>query len=180
MTIRYDYIKRAQDAYTRRGYLDIDVPWLLKSPYTTLACPDGARQFETFAGNLLASGEQAFYQMIQEGKLEPGCYQTVTPCFRDEPKLTTLTRQQFVKLELIDVAPERPDFSQLRMLFDAKMTLQGLGMHVTEIETPEGMDLIHTASRIEVGSYGIRRVGDLCWVYGTGLAEPRFSSLLTW
>jgi len=30
----------------------------------------------------------------------------------------------------------------------------------------------------EIGSYGIRKLGGHHWVYGTGLAEPRFSTLV--
>jgi seryl-tRNA synthetase len=176
--IRWDYLSKAVDAYTAREYQYIDVPWLLKPQCTELACPNGARQFETFAGNLPASGEQAFYQMLQEGLLGPGKYQTITPCFRDERELTPLTRQHFIKLELIDVDPEDFEKSLLFMMFDAKMVLQDLGLPVKEVETPEGYDLVHAETGVEVGSYGIRRTwGAACWVYGTGLAEPRFSAL---
>jgi hypothetical protein len=35
-----------------------------------------------------------------------------------------------------------------------------------DIVTPDG---------IELGSYGIRTVGNVSFAYGTGLAEPRFS-----
>jgi hypothetical protein len=39
--------------------------------------------------------------------------------------------------------------------------------------TPEGIDLV--LNGIEVGSYGVRTVGNRTWTYGTGLALPRFT-----
>jgi hypothetical protein len=41
------------------------------------------------------------------------------------------------------------------------------------VATDEGYDI--NINGIEVGSYGFREIGDFMWVYGTGLAEPRFS-----
>ena len=41
------------------------------------------------------------------------------------------------------------------------------------IDTPEGYDI--ELYGIEIGSYGIRRVRGFSWIYGTMLAEPRFS-----
>lgn len=41
------------------------------------------------------------------------------------------------------------------------------------INTNEGLDI--TFNDIEIGSYGIRQHDNFIWVYGTGLAEPRFS-----
>ena len=35
-----------------------------------------------------------------------------------------------------------------------------------------------TADGIELGSYGVRECEFVRWIYGTGLAEPRFSTLL--
>jgi hypothetical protein len=45
------------------------------------------------------------------------------------------------------------------------------------IETEDGWDL--ELLGIEVGSYGIRRIGDVQYMYGTGLAEPRFGQVLS-
>jgi hypothetical protein len=29
----------------------------------------------------------------------------------------------------------------------------------------------------ELGSYGVRQYHDITWIYGTGIAEPRFSKI---
>ena len=44
---------------------------------------------------------------------------------------------------------------------------------VDVVPTKEGYDLM--INGIEVGSYGLRMGNGYEWVYGTGLAEPRFS-----
>ena len=56
-------------------------------------------------------------------------------------------------------------------------TFFGLEGAIPEIvETDEGWDI--NVGGIEVGSYGSRSIHDHLWVYGTGLAEPRFSQAL--
>lgn len=42
-----------------------------------------------------------------------------------------------------------------------------------------GIELTLTDRTIELGSYGVRRAFFGTWVYGTGIAEPRFSKALT-
>ena len=46
--------------------------------------------------------------------------------------------------------------------------------------TSEGFDLnyVFEDKKIEIGSYGIRECEFCNWVYGTGVAEPRFSNVL--
>lgn len=50
-------------------------------------------------------------------------------------------------------------------------------LQITKVEIDEfSYDL--EINNIEVGSYGIRQYKNLFWVYGTGLAEPRFSQAI--
>jgi len=44
------------------------------------------------------------------------------------------------------------------------------------VKTEQGFDINY--GNIEIGSYGIRSCSFLDWIYGTGLAEPRFSRAL--
>ena len=41
------------------------------------------------------------------------------------------------------------------------------------VKTEEGLDI--ELNGIEIGSYGYRSYKDFHWIYGTALAEPRFS-----
>jgi hypothetical protein len=44
------------------------------------------------------------------------------------------------------------------------------------VTTSDGYDIEYNG--VEIGSYGIRKTSFLEWIYGTGLAEPRFSRSL--
>ena len=41
------------------------------------------------------------------------------------------------------------------------------------VQTPEGIDIC--CNNVELGSYGVRQMGPHTWIFGTGIAEPRFS-----
>lgn len=45
--------------------------------------------------------------------------------------------------------------------------------NVTRLITPQGIDLL--INGVEVGSYGIRTLGGFSWIYGTGVALPRYT-----
>ena len=65
------------------------------------------------------------------------------------------------------------------MISDAFLTLSrflGIDDVLGTISTDEGYDIV--LNGIEVGSYGIRQHENLRWIYGTGIAEPRFSTAL--
>ena len=40
-------------------------------------------------------------------------------------------------------------------------------------------DIVDLKNGIELGSYGIRQFKDYKWIFATGLAEPRFSKILS-
>ena len=152
---------------------------------------------------LPASGEQSFMQMMQEDTLKPGTYQCVTPCWRDEEHYDGLSQPYFLKLELIDYAHEERPYERLLLMRDFaaeffRRELSYAHVHALQDNTPwrerwveprplDGpgyidLDLVSETERIELGSYGRRRhrywMGDHFWVFGTGLAEPRFTEAL--
>lgn len=175
--INYGYIAKAQHFYGKRGYELIDVPWIVPKLIANITKPDNdCRLFETFAGCLVASGEQSFL-FIRE-RLEPGKqYQCITPCFRDEPVHDDIHLQHFMKLELIRVtSPDRSTTDLAMILADARQFFEQLSDLYLR-KTAEGFDLY--IGDYEIGSYGIRQFEGFWWVYGTGLAEPRFSFALS-
>jgi hypothetical protein len=174
--INYALIGRAQLFYKGLGYVNLDTPWLV-SPEAILATLPKDRKFiQSNFGCLVGSGEQSFIQMMLEGTLMPGKYQTTTPCFRDETEYNDFTRSSFFKTELIWYKPE----IDLAQAYDQMMSNAMSCMF--EISNAEQLDLVQTSegfdiqcNGIEVGSYGVRQMGDHTWVFGTGVAEPRFT-----
>ena len=181
--IDYRKIGQAVQRYQDLGYLNIEVPWLISRQAASFTAPEGIRQFETFAGCLPASGEQSFIHMYRLGQLRPGRFVTVTPCFRDEPVLDTWHKQHFLKVETIRIFDILPSDETVHkeILFAvgcAQLVMKELGVETTPVQvSPTQYDLI-SPTKIELGSYGYRYLGGIPWVYGTGLAEPRFSRCL--
>jgi hypothetical protein len=176
MKITPEQLNRFADAqryYEQLGYENLEVPWFISREATNSTIPFGSSPIFTLFGDLPGSGEQSFLQMLLDGKFSTGKYQTITPCFRDEPVIDHLHRRAFLKLELIDLTESRCSGVMLK---------EAQGFYERYISTKvkvnwDGYDLT-TDEGLELGSYGIRWYKDFHWVYGTGLAEPRFSCAL--
>lgn len=183
--IDYALIGRAVDYYKAKGYQYIEVPWLIARRVSVeFTAPPGARLFETWAGWLVASGEQSFADMRLIGNLPDGRHCCVTPCFRDEPVHDHLHRRYFLKLELIEIfSPDNvPNTLDIRldiMRLEAEefMRSNGVPVQYQSYRDKDGhlaYDLLSPGG-IELGSYGRREHLGATWLYGTGVAEPRFS-----
>ena len=129
----------------------------------------------------VASAEQSFLQLKLDNPSFDGKCVAITPCFRNEPVLDDLHQPYFMKVELINWDnTEREDMD--KMIADARLLFeQELWVDVVPNTDPDPIgivayDIVTTHTGIELGSYGIReapKVGR--WLYGTGLAEPRYS-----
>jgi hypothetical protein len=147
---------------------------------------------------LIGSAEQSFAWLIAEKLLSPGKYMSVTPCFRSDPE-DVFHQRYFMKLELIQFNPaysfEHPspvnpfnDFMDMvgnvKRYYESILNDHREGLQV-HYDSHYYMDLDNCSidlmyNRIELGSYGIRTITDLednafTYVYGTGIALPRFS-----
>lgn len=183
--INWHLFSKAITSYAHLGYQLIEVPWLVDQQAINVTLPPSATPF-TVSGcgelnQLVGSAEQSFIYLALQGKLSPGKYMALTPCFRDD-KEDELHHKYFMKLELIDINPEPSTvpgeelWSYDQVMQDAKYVLSHLTRKLIKIEkTKEGSDL--TIDGIEIGSYGVRNHKNIIWVYGTGLAEPRFSKV---
>lgn len=179
--IDYRLLADAIDFYTERDYQYLETPWIVDFPCTAATKPPGSRDFYCLDGNLVASGEQSLLSAIRSGELEIGHkYQTLTPCFRDDP-IDELHQTWFMKLELMwysptlhgDSAADKVD----RVVCDAEDFMsrhQAVRRVAGEAVSEHQIDL-ESAQGIELGSYGFRQWHLDCWVYGTGLALPRFT-----
>lgn len=178
--IDYRKIARAIEFYSNKGYEYIEVPWLVARKSIEITKPASARPFETFLGDLVASGEQSFLEIRSE--LCPGRkYQCVTPCFRDEPILDEFHLNHFLKLELIiplwknDSAEEYVD-KIFKDGYAFACHYNSSNNAVSSAKTDDGRDIL--VDDIEIGSYGYREHEGFRWVYGTGIAEPRFTQAM--
>jgi hypothetical protein len=124
---------------------------------------------------LIGSGEQSFISNFN--KLY-GKYQTCTPCFRMEQDFTDLNKMQFMKIELFrnDIISNEALFKMMDCVKDV-MTAEFNVDPIIVKTGPESWDI--NINGIEVGSYGRRSIKhndvNYTFLYGTGLAEPRFS-----
>lgn len=162
----------AEAHYNHNGYQVMDVPWIVSNEVTRVTLPTDRQAISTKLGDLVGSGEQGFIDLMMKNMLPLGAYQTITPCFRDEPKLSTLTRNYFWKLELII---HYIDQCSVWPMIDLAYEYFSKWIKCEVIETHEGFDIVTIDGNVELGSYGRRTWQQHKWVFGTGLAEPRFS-----
>lgn len=175
--IDYFKIAKSVNTYVQLGYIQMEAPWWVSKEILDITTPkDIPNVYHVPLNNkyLVASAEQGFLYIAAKGRLPAGRYQSVTPCFRDEP-IGVLSRRCFIKNELIDTA-DVSKRSLEQMILDA---MHFFGQYVPESDLEvvstgyESKDILYKG--IELGSYGIRSCEFLQWVYGTGCAEPRLS-----
>jgi hypothetical protein len=201
-TIDYSLLADATKHYRDMGYAAIEVPWRVSVEVLNITKPayvtNTDYKIEGTNKALIASGEQGFMYLMNKGHLPPGGYQTITPCFRNEQYDATHSKQ-FMKLELIEVVAECQAIGQhhvralLDVVLNAMKKLAPSDYHrerlmvVQQSEwdplaVPGTVQLDIEAEfndkRVELGSFGARRAHFGAWVYGTGLAEPRFSKTM--
>lgn len=179
MVINYKRISDAIEHYNSYGYKNVEVPWIVSRDSVLATLPDWAVPHGLDNGTeaLVGSAEQAFIELYMQGRLPLGKFQTTTPCFRYD-QLTHLHSRHFMKTELIDTENTTPE-SLHAMITAAIRFFQSSGgaiPTVAQLEKDECYDI--NIENVEVGSYGIRSYRGLTWVYGTGLAEPRFTKAL--
>lgn len=189
--IDYELLHYSTRYYDELGYKRIEAPWLISEEISNITRPNDVAQYVVHkeGGNVLgdgkrkafvASGEQSFLYLMAKGFLPSGKYQTVTPCIRNEMFDKTHVKY-FTKNELIIIGV---DPSESKSCVDEVCThaCDFFMDCVTDfenfrvVETESGFDIKY--HDVEIGSYGYRQSMIGNWVYGTGLAEPRFSRLI--
>lgn len=182
--IRWGYITRALEYYQARGFKYIEASWMVARDHIDVTLPTGREPITTNCGVLVGSAEQSFIELMMQGELQRGNYMAATPCFRDDP-VDRLHQKTFFKVELIYYLGDafQPDLVKVNTpLWTATMAVEAQGFFYTLgpcpkiVTTSEGIDL--ELGGIEIGSYGVRTHNGLTWVYGTGIAEPRYSTVL--
>jgi len=187
----YSHIANSVEFYRKRGYVYVqDAPWVVGRDAYYSTKPPEARDFRIDDGSVygngnpiqkyaVASGEQSFVQMLLDGQPLKRAL-CVTPCYRIED-WNVWHRPWFMKAELIN-AHDVDDGHLMHMVHEACSFFEQFLPHVRVIRTRVGYDIVEKDSRMELGSYGIRDVTvrdqNLRWIYGTGCAEPRLSTVM--
>lgn len=182
-----DRLNRALVFWATRGFAYVALPWVAPEDCRAVTRPFGAGEDFLLApfGGLVASGEQSFLDLDRHGGLPAGeAFIGWTPCFRREPVLDRLHQFAFIKAELfVRVKPDQIAEALDRLLVDAQgfFTEQAFRDGVPDLPlAPVPMDdgsWDIEADGVEVGSYGIRRtLTGATYLYGTALAEPRWSA----
>lgn len=178
-------LAQASQYYEENGFVPIEVPWTVSPRADEMTKPEDANPISMAVGShiqenrLPGSGEQGFIQMILDGKLPVGMYQTTTPCWRDERRYDELHRPYFFKLELIVVGSlVAPLVVQCASHFFMRI-LDPNCVNVVkgQEDTDDAYDIVY--KDIELGSYGHRLVENVPYTYGTGCAEPRLGIALS-
>lgn len=176
--INYQLIADSINYYEKKGFSRIESPWTVTEKVSAITKPTNRIDFKLEHNGkvLVASGEQSFLYLYLKNFLPKGRFQTVTPCFRLE-SFDFLHTKYFIKNELI--ITDKVDNRELDRIVDNSMGffVKYLDKNkVIVIETEDGFDINY--DNYELGSYGIREREFLKWIYGTGLAEPRFSKIV--
>lgn len=174
--IDYGILDQSVSFYESRGFTRIESPWTVSEFVDDITRPKDVIPFKLTHNNkhLVASGEQSFLYLYLKGFLPAGRYQTITPCFRFE-SFDFLHTKYFMKNELIITDKVNLD-ELIRTVNHALDFFSKYLPAAATVATENGYDISYEG--IELGSYGIRRCDYLEWIYGTGCAEPRLSSLI--
>lgn len=173
--VDYSLIADAIQYYQELGYKYIAVPWRVPDDVVKITSPDTTRQdiIGEDGLSLVASAEQSFLHMMLSGELGEGMYVACTPCFRDDEQ-TNIHFPYFMKVELIHIDPENSPLGRTLMIehvWDFFTEKSGAVCDLTGFGSEYDLNI----NGVEVGSYGDRIIMGRNYIYGTGLAEPRFS-----
>jgi hypothetical protein len=179
--IDYRLLADACQFYRGEGYVQREVPWIVDAEFSRMTSPlpgDGFSFVLQDKRHLVASAEQGFVELALSENSDftyNGRYFAVSPCFRDEPHDETHSKW-FMKLELFSVHSKEAQAyqSSFKMADQARLFAIAQGCVDTWTQrTDIGYDLM--VGDLEIGSYGIRKIGEYYIAYGTGAALPRLS-----
>ena len=179
-----DYIKIAQaiEHYKSAGFKYLNVDWAVKPESVRITTPPHCRIHKLNSKALVGSAEQSFLHMMMFENLQPDRYVAATPCFRDD-MVDDLHSTYFFKVELIDFLNVESDY-QTKQSLNAIIEMCQIFFEKflkTEIVQTEDLnwDIVDAEHGIELGSYGIRSHERYKWIYATGIAEPRLSTVIS-
>ncbi len=178
--IDWQLLAKAQSYYEHHHFQSIETPYIVPAQYSEYTKPHQNPSFilndGIFTNNpyeLVGSAEQGFIFLLLNHHLHlHSKYLSITPCFRFEHYDET-HQPWFIKLELFWHESSMDSLHQLIKIVQSFFE-QELNEKIQILQTGlESFDLMY--QNIELGSYGIRKIEEFSFIYGTGLALPRFS-----
>lgn len=182
--INYEILRESQNYYKELGFENLETPWYVSNEYInfTFKNQDVKNDFKVYINFdelfLVGSREQSFISMDVKNELKKGKFQSITPCFRNEIE-DNLHNSYFMKNEIY--INTNITINTLKNLIDTSFKFFSKYLDTNDLKIIETFDSLSEISYdiyykdIELGSYGIRNIRGLKWIYGTGCAEPRLS-----
>lgn len=175
--IDWSILSAATAYYAALGYHAIEVPWIVPRTTSEMTMPMGCEPITTPQGDLIGSAEQGLLQLALTKGLTAGLYMATSPCFRNDV-VDAIHGKHFMKVELMILKPEVSFEDRDRLVRDASGFLSQHAS-IDVIDVGDGQrDIVCRNTGIELGSYGVRSAQGIHWAYGTGVAEPRLSTVL--
>jgi hypothetical protein len=176
-------ITRSVKLWEEAGASFVSLPWTAPRAIIESTRPMWAgKDTQTQHDFLVASGEQSFLWLDEEGRLpENKLCVGWSPCFRDEHNFDDIHNYYFLKAEVYRRLGEGEDGERVleQIVHTAACIMETIGgVRPTKVVmAPWQIDL--ELAGLEVGSYGCRpRPNGRPYLYATALAEPRFSLAL--
>lgn len=164
--------------YYSNLYNYLETPFLIPKKYTDYTKPHKNNSFllnqEDFREQpheLVGSAEQGFIYLLLNNRIKQKKYFSITPCFRAE-RYDETHQPWFMKLELFHLSSDKQD---LENMIQESMSFFSSKDVVPQLEQTSINSYDILINNIEIGSYGFRDIEQYRFIYGTGLALPRFS-----
>lgn len=170
--INWNRISYALELAKASGYEHIDVPWSVLTNTNALfnRPQDAPLLIDQSHVGLIRSAESAFFSSYLKDNLSPGRYVTCVPDYNESGLSVYLFRT------------DRTDAIALYNLIDdaEKIYRNDIrGIHpkeISRVSTSDGVSIVIRG--VVIGTYGVRKIGNLSWVHGTAMKEPAFSTIL--
>lgn len=177
--INWLLLAQAQNYYVEHGFLYCEVPYLIPEQYGALTKPHNDQSFvlnnhlfAEQAHELVGSAEQGFIYLLATNQLKGDKLITVTPCFRTE-NYGMLHLPWFMKCELFHLSNSLEDCQKMIKIAYDFYFKHCQARHLEIVQTDqESWDI--NLNGIEIASFGLRHLEFGNFIYGTGLALPRF------
>lgn len=178
--IDWGLLSQAQQYYQK--YFNYqETPFAVPTAYNALTKPHFDPSFFLSKGifqeqehELVGSAEQGFIYLALNQQLKSDRLFSISPCFRTE-NFDELRHPWFMKLELFHLASSIEDVLKIVDIAHEFFNQVHSGQYSIIKTSDISWDIL--LNNIEIGSYGLRvlKEQNLTFVYGTGLALPRFS-----
>jgi phosphoribosyl-ATP pyrophosphohydrolase len=187
----YQLAVRAVQHYQSLGYNYVEVPWIVSEYANKATLPDDGN-IGRFVGTdkcFIGSAEQGIIELFAGYPYNKDTANTlmnkllvsVSPCVRLSDNSTIYHKETFLKVELSYVTDDSKSAKDVlgiitkdalnfhKMLFGSRISYEGGDITVSTSNDGD----------VELGSYGVRSIKGLYYVYGTGLALPRATMVHT-